>query len=286
MSRLIIGCGYLGHRVGRQWLERGHEVHALTRSKNRAASLEAEGFRPIVGDVVAPASLDALPAVDVMLYAVGFDRSSGRDMRTIYVDGLRNVLDSLDGEPRIVYISTTGVYGQCDGSWVDEESPTEPTREGGRVCLEAEQTLSAHRLGARATILRLAGIYGPGRIPRLDALLAGEAIPADPDVWLNLIHVDDAARIVDLVIEQADVERLLLVADGQPMLRRDFYKQLAQLTESPSPSFSTTQPGRRGGTNRRISSRRMMDVLKPTLVYPHYQAGLAAILDASPESSE
>ena len=97
---------------------------------------------------------------------------------------------------RFIYISTTGVYGTAGGEWVDEETPPDPQRDGGRASLAAEQVLAAHPLGARSIILRLAGIYGPGRVPFLDKLRAGEPIPAPSAGYLNLIHVDDAAAVV------------------------------------------------------------------------------------------
>ena len=94
-------------------------------------------------------------------------------MATVYVDGLQAALDALPtATGRIIYISSTGVYGQTSGEWVDEESECRPTREGGRVCLAAEGVLASPDLGQRAVVLRLAGIYGPGRIPRRTELPA------------------------------------------------------------------------------------------------------------------
>jgi nucleoside-diphosphate-sugar epimerase len=166
-DRLIVGCGYLGSRVGQRWLaeggraqnglaEGGH-VHVVTRSRQRAANLKEQGYAPIVADVTDRASLARLPPVSTVLYAVGFDRAAGSSMRQVYVDGLAAVLDALPaGVRRLIYISSTSVYGQTDGSWIDEDSPTVPTRENGRICLEAERTLMAHRLGGQAIILRLA----------------------------------------------------------------------------------------------------------------------------------
>src|SRR5439155_10779702 len=110
-----------------------------------------------------------------------------RSMREVYVGGLGHVLDTLPTPGRFVYVSSTGVYGQTDGTWVDERSETVPTEESGRVVLEAERLLRS-KLPA-AVVLRFAGIYGPGRLLRRQLLVAGEPLVGDAEKWLNLIHV-------------------------------------------------------------------------------------------------
>src|SRR5438552_1428072 len=126
---LVIGCGYLGRRVAAAWRDRGRRVAALTRG--RAAELAADGFEPVVGDVLDPASLAALPEAATVLYAVGLDRTAGRSMRDVYVTGLANVLAALPPCGRLLYVGSTSVYGQTDGSVVTEASPTEPATESG-----------------------------------------------------------------------------------------------------------------------------------------------------------
>jgi len=141
--------------------------------------------------------LSALPIVDTVVFAVGRARQSGATMLDIHVEGLRAVLDALPGETgRVIYVSSTGVYAQDAGEWVDEESVCEPVREGGRACLSGERLLFAHARGRDAIVLRLAGLYGPGRVPRSADVTAGRPIAGSPDAYLNLIHVEDAARAV------------------------------------------------------------------------------------------
>ena len=159
---LVIGCGYLGRRVLPLWKDR--RVFALTRRAEGAAELTTLGAEPVLGDVLRPESLHALPTVDTVLYAVGFDRASGATMRQVYVDGLANVLAHLPTPRRFLYVSSSSVYGQSDGGWVDEASPTEPLEESGRIVLEAERTL--HAALPDAVVLRFSGIYGPGRLLR------------------------------------------------------------------------------------------------------------------------
>src|SRR5438128_167242 len=130
--RLILGCGYLGRRVARLWLENGQRVAALTR-KN-ADALRELGVEPLPGDVLDRDSLRTLPVASTVLYAVGLDRATGKTMREVYVTGLANVLDTLPPCGRFVYVSATSVYGQTNGEWVTEASPTEPT-EAGKIVL-------------------------------------------------------------------------------------------------------------------------------------------------------
>src|SRR5690606_29190096 len=138
-----------------------------------------------------------------------FDRTSGHSQRDVYVDGLRHVLNAMAGRcERFVYISSTSVYGQTQGEWVDESSPCRPDRPNGQACLEAENLvweffpagMDPEQSGA--VVLRLAGIYGPGRLlRRVEQLRSGDPIGGNPEAWLNLIHVDDAATAV-LACEQ------------------------------------------------------------------------------------
>ena len=285
MHRLIVGCGYLGSRVATRWHERGDEVTVFTRSTEKAANLEASGYRTIVADVTQPASLRDLPYADTVLYAVGFDRSAGPPIQEVYAGGLRHVLDALPSDTgRIVYISTTGVYGAAAGDWVDENTPPAPARDGGRASLAAEETLRAYPLGARGVVLRLAGIYGPDRVPFLDQLRAGQPIPAFATGYLNLIHVDDAAEVVLRSAEAAlaDLPRVFCVSDGSPILRGDYYREVARLIGAAPPRFvdppADSPRALRAASDRRVKNDRMIRELAVKLKYPSYREGLAAIL--------
>jgi nucleoside-diphosphate-sugar epimerase len=288
VSTLILGCGYLGRRVGRRLaLSGGEEVYGTVRSPARADELAAWSVRPLLADVLDPGSLDRLPACDRVFYAVGFDRAAGLPMRTVYVEGLRNALGRLSGRiGRWVYASSTGVYGQDDGSWVDEDSPAEPRHESGRVCLEAEGALRevSAAEGLHFAILRLAGLYGPGRIVRRAGLERGEAIVGDPEKFLNLIHVEDAARGAVAALECGEAGRIYNVAADQPIPRRDYYARLAEGLGRPAPRFVSAEPGSpealRDEANKRVSNRRMRDELRVELLYPDVESGLRAALEA------
>jgi nucleoside-diphosphate-sugar epimerase len=277
----------LGERVARQWRDRGEKVAVVTRSFRRAAVLVNQGNTPIVADVCRPDTLQNLPPADCVLFSVGFDPAGGNSIEEVYAGGVRNVLAALStAVERFIYISTTGVYGPADGEWVDETTPPDPRREGGRASLAAEQVLAAHPLGRRATILRLAGIYGPGRVPFLDKLRSGEAIPAAVDGYLNLIHVDDAATIVVAAAEccnpVADGPHVYCVSDGHPVKRINYFREVARQIGAPSPVLvepdSNSPRARRAASDRRIRSTRVLSDFGVALAYPDYVAGLSAIL--------
>jgi nucleoside-diphosphate-sugar epimerase len=273
VGKLVVGCGYLGRRVAQRWRAEGHRVFATTRRPERAAELRAAGIEPVVCDVLSPDSLRALPDADTVAYCVGLDRSAGVPMRKVYVDGLANVLAER-AWPRFVYVSSTGVYGQSDGSEVDETAATEPTEEPGRVVLEAERLL--RELLAGAVVLRFGGIYGPGRLIGSRALLRGDPITGDPDRWLNLIHVEDGAAAVVAATERGRPGAVYNVCDDGPVRRRDFYALLARLLGAPPHRFAA--PLRPEGAGRRVVNRRLREELAVALRYPSYAEGLPASL--------
>ncbi|MBY0230044.1 MAG: SDR family oxidoreductase [Gemmataceae bacterium] len=263
---LVVGCGYLGLRVARLLLEAGHSVMATTRKPSRAEEFRALGIAPVVGDVTRALQL---PEVDAVIHAVGFDRAAGSPMRAVYVEGLANVLRSLPGSPRFVHVSSTGVYGQAEGI-VDDEGDTVPVEESGKVVLEAERVLRETR--PDATVLRFAGIYGPGRLLREAALRKGEPLAADADGWLNLIHVEDGARAVVAALDHPSMT--CNVCDGHPTTRRAFYSRLAELLGAPPPVFIE----KREAANRRIAGTRMRTVLGVEPRYRSFEEGLPASL--------
>ena len=283
MSCLIVGCGYLGRRIGAILLKRGEAVYATTRTAERGRELKPLGIIPLIADVLKPDSFPTFPTIDRVFYCVGYDRSAGVSFRVLYRDGLQNMLKALKNlTPRIVYASSTGVYGQDKGEWVDEESPTEPTTESGKACLDAERTLAETCLdsGIEYAVIRYSGLYGPGRMIRRSALERGEPIAGDPGKFLNLIHIQDAAIAAIAVLDAGTSGRTYLASDDQPVPRRSYYQMAAALLQAPSPSFVDPQLGNaiREEPNKRILNRRIKEELgfKPT--YPSIVEGLPASL--------
>lgn len=254
---LIIGCGYLGRRVAKLLLHENGRVSALTRSESTAAAFAEQGIEPLLGDVMRPESL-TFPDVDALVYAVGFDRTSSYSKHETYVTGLANVLDRAPTVRSFVYVSSTSVFGQTDGEWVHEDSPTEPATDGGKICLEAENLLQ-NRV-PNACIVRLAGIYGPNRLLRkVAALKNSEPISGNPDAHLNLIHVDDAARLVTQLSSAPTTESVYLGCDGEPLTRRAFYEELCGLVGAAEPTFDPGLPTRNSatGVNKRCRSTQL-----------------------------
>jgi len=287
MAKLIIGCGYVGFRVGRRWLAAGDQVFAMTRKPARAAELQELGFTPIIGDVVGPFALPPIENLETVLYAVGFDRAAPHSIHAVYVDGFARALAVLPEDvQRLIYVSSTGVYAQSGGEWVDEDSPCDPSRDGGRAVLAAERLLANHPLGARSVVLRLAGIYGPDRVPKLDDVRQGQPLAVDGDSFLNLIHVDDVVEAVLAAEHRGPLPARYVVSDGCPVRRGDFYGELARQLGAAPPRFVEPQsdsPARHRDTNsKRVRNTRMLAELLPTLHYPSYREGLAQVIRAAP----
>lgn len=270
--RLVVGCGYLGRRVAAGWLARGDRVWATTRSPQRAAELAAAGLEPLVVDLTGPFPLAALPDVDTVLWSASPDPASGTGHHALHVVGLGAVLDALPGTPRVLFTSSTGVYGDAAGGIVTEATPPQPDRPAGRAILEAERILGA-RCPGRSVVLRVAGLYGPGRLPRLDDLRAGRPLAGDPDTWLNLIHADDAAAVVVAVADHPAPAPLYVVSDGRPVRRREWYAALARLVGAPEPTWDTGTPRPRGG-DKRVDPAALFRDIGPVPRHPDPYAGL------------
>ena len=302
MHKLIIGCGYVGLSVAQRWLEQGHAVSALTRSETHAKQFQKLGITPLMGDITQPDSLNELPESKTVLYAVGFDRSAEKSRSEIYVEGLNHVLTEIKQRTqKIIYLSSTSVYGQSAGEWVDESSVCEPERENGQICLEAELLFQQHGLmpsgkpseTATAVILRLAGIYGPGRLlARMLQLKAGEPLAGRPDAWLNLIHVEDIVNTILKCDTDIQLESHYLVSDSRPITRREYYETLARLVKAPLPQFAEEAPGqpalktsrmhsteRAAGLNKRCCNKRLREELGVELDFPTIQEGLPQAIE-------
>jgi len=281
-TALIAGCGYVGHRIARQWSQQGLQTLAITRDASKAEHLRLESIQPVVLDLGSPAAWPSLPDVDIVLWAVGFDRRSGSDRQATWVDGLKRLLQELPPRStprRILYTSSTGVYGDGEGQDVDEQTPVNPSSEGGVACVAAEEVLQtwARQTGDEVCILRLAGIYGPDRLlRRITELQNATPIAAAPDEWLNLIHVDDAVSMIDWCAQNGhweDLKRIaasthasgsitINVVAANSVSRRDYYSILGKLVNATAPVFqspgtaeSSDTTRRRSSGNRRVISR-------------------------------
>lgn len=283
-SRLIVGCGYLGKVLAARWHAQGDVVFATTRSPDRARQFAGQGWNALVADVTEIASLAQLPAVDTAVFCVGYDPASSQSREDVYGQGVRNVLQCLpQSTKRFVLVSTTGVYGDAGGDVVDESTPCDPQRPGGKAFLAAEDSLRTNPDWAtKGVVMRLAGIYGPDRVPRAADIREGKPIPAPSSGALNLIHVEDAVQAICRVADQENVSPVYIVSDGCPVERRDYYQEVARLLDAPRPSFveppADSPAARRASADRRMTNRRLVEELGFRPKFPSYVEGLAAIL--------
>ncbi len=276
-TAFVFGAGYLGYPVAKGLLREGWEVGLLTRSAEKAKNFRAEGFSPVVGDWRSWDIARRIPPASRILIAVGHDSRTGSSRRETYVEGLRRVLPAIPAEAEVVYVSSTGVYHQDGGVWVDEFSPARPQSEGGRAHLEAESLLCRTRRSGigKTVVLRMAGLYGPSRVPRLAAMRPGVPL-AIKDGFLNLIHQRDAVRAILGAWNQPEAQPLYVVSDGTPVCRRDFYREVAKHLGLRELEF-TEGPGGRSEGSKRVWSARMQRDLVPRLEYPSFREGLAQI---------
>jgi len=274
---LIIGCGYLGNVIAANAKTMGLKVFATTRS--RADALISKGITPVICDVTNQESYANLPVVDGVIHCVGMDRSAGKSMREVYVDGLAGIASHLESQHfkgRFVHVSSTSVYGQNEGELIDEKSATLPAEGSGAIVLEAENKLRS--ILPDSIILRFAGIYGPSRLIRSKAILAGEPIVCSPDRYLNLMHVADGAKACLAALIQGTKGETYNASDDEPALRRDFYNHLALLLKATPPKFILSNPDQPSapheGTNRRISNAKLKRELVNSLQFPSFREGL------------
>jgi len=232
MSVVVVGCGYVGLELAGQLAERDRRVTGVRRSDAGLEAIESvgEGVDAVRADATDPDSLGALPDADAVVFAASSGGRGAAAARSVYVEGLTNVIEEYGSRgttpDRLVYTSSTGVYGDHEGAWVDEETPIDPTTEKTRVLAEAERVAleTAAEFGIDGTVARFAGLYGPDRY-RLERYLNGPVTAG----YLNMIHRDDAAGAVRYLLE-ADAARgePVLVVDDEPAEKHAFADWLAE----------------------------------------------------------
>ncbi|MDP1581735.1 MAG: NAD-dependent epimerase/dehydratase family protein [Candidatus Didemnitutus sp.] len=287
----IFGCGYVGTALAVALRVRGVAVVALTRNRDRAAELNTLGIETIIADLADHSWHAQLgDEVGAAICTVSAAAPTPEGYRQSYVNGLQSVLTwtKRRAEPlaSLLYTSSTGVYAQSGGATVDESAPTEPTSPTGRILAEAEALLPrASPKVRRWFVLRLAGIYGPGRHYLLNALRAGQtAFPGEPHVRLNLIHRDDVvgALLACLAAPEMGRSDTFNLSDGHPATKGEVVTWLAgQLSVAP-PTFGDAAVARtrRGEPtpDRVIANAKIRRVMGWAPTYPDYRAGYAALL--------
>lgn len=281
----IVGCGDIGLRVARRCQAEDRTVRALARSDDSARRLRTAGIEPVAGDLDAPLALTALPVTGrIVFYLVPPPAGGDSDPR------MAAFLTALDGRPaRIVYISTTGVYGDARGEWVTEDTPAHPTTPRARRRWDAECALHryAGAQGVEVVILRVPGIYGPGRLP-VEAIRSGRAVLAERDApYSNRIHADDLAAVCMAAAVRGVAGAVYNVSDGRPGSMTQYFNAVADALAMPRPpqvaradADGVLTPAMLSflDESRRVDNRRMREELGVVLRYPDFESGIRASL--------
>jgi nucleoside-diphosphate-sugar epimerase len=285
-SLLIVGCGDVGLRVVRA-LGGRLRVFALTSSPARVASLRAAGVRPVVGDLDDPASLGRLAGLaDAVLYLAPPPTSGSTDPR---LGALLAALARRAPPSRVVYASTTGVYGDCRGELVTETRPPNARTDRARRRVDAESRLRAwgRVTGARVSVLRIPGIYASDREggrPQDRVRRGTPVLAAADDGYTNHVHADDLARACIAALWRGRPQRVVQVCDDTDMKTGDYYDLVADLSGLPRPPRVTRAQAGDAFTpaqwsfldeSRRLSNARMKRELRLRLRRPTIREGLA-----------
>ena len=273
---LIVGYGDLGSRVAELAIRQGMDVIGLCRSTRPASA----NLRLISCDVTQPSTLAPLAQAspDFLIYCVAADAQTDASYQAQYVDGLKNVLQSLKGAPlkHVFFVSSTRVYGQANDSLLDEDAPAVPADFGGERLLQAEQAALAH--GTPATVLRLSGIYGPGRFRMLK--LAQQPFESWPqNSWTNRIYIDDAAgfiaHLINIRLNGLALHPCYIVTDSTPAPMHEVLNWLAKKMDLPSPPGTLAING-----GKRLDNHRLLET-GYALRYPSFKKGYSELLTES-----
>lgn len=286
-SVIIVGFGDIGQRVARLWLAEGAVVYGLARSEDKQGQMQGLGVVPILADLDEPATLGDLPPMaGSLLYWFAPPPGAGRtDPR---MKNLLSVLDAQGMPRRIIAISTTGIYGDQQGGWVSEDTPPNPQVDRARRRLDMETQLRdrGERDNLPVIILRVGGIYGPGRLP-LQRIKDG--VPVLHEALApktNRIHADDLARVCLAAAGKPGSSRIYNVSDGQDSNMTEYFFTLADhfgLPRPPAVDWAEAEQTLSQGMlsylreSRRMDTRRMQQELGVRLRYPTLLEGLKAI---------
>jgi nucleoside-diphosphate-sugar epimerase len=283
---LIVGCGDIGRRVAAMCLQRGESVFGMARSAESIAQMAAQGIRPLTADLAVPETLVELPTGRAVIYYFVPPPNSGDTDPC-----LRHFLAAIDPghmPHKIVLLSTTAVYGDCRGEWITEERPVQPQTARGRRRLDAETALRAWstHTGVPCVILRVGGIYGPGRLPLARLQQGLPIVREDESPYTNRIQQDDLAQICVAAAARGQNGAVYNVSDGRPGTMSNYFKAVAEACGLPPPpevSLAEAEKTMSEGMlsylqeSRRLDNSKLLRELGITLRYPTLAEGLAGV---------
>ena len=283
---LILGCGYVGTRLAKACLRKNISVFATTRREKHADSLKKLGIKPLLVATPCDIPVNILQQTTLLVDSIPLTRHAD-DMSASQLEWLANIAPKLTQLQWAGYLSTTGVYGDADGAWVNESHPCNPSSSRGIGRRQAEQAWLNANLPAE--IFRLAGIYGPER-NLIERLKAGDykAVQWNPPHYSSRIHVDDIIAALLAAMQSPSPARIINLADDLPLPHADYVQRLAALLKLPKPIILNPEEGKEQlsatalsffSDNKRISNQRLHDELLPQLIYPTFEQGIAAILN-------
>jgi len=285
---LIVGCGDIGIRVAGLERSAGRSVAGVARSEESAQRLRAAAIEPIRADLDVPSSLAGLPLNDAVVYY--FAPPPGKGVTDPRMQAFVSVLVPPNLPARVILISTTGVYGDCRGEWVTEEQPPNPQADRARRRLAAETALRrwSDTSDVPVVILRVPGIYGPGRLPE-ERLRDGEPVLREEESpFSNRIHAEDLARVCVAAARSRRPSVVYNCSDGHPTTMTDFFYRVADRLGIPRPPAIPLDEARRRlgegmlsylAESKRIDNRRMREELGVELLYPDLAAGLRSCVE-------
>jgi nucleoside-diphosphate-sugar epimerase len=274
-SVLIAGCGFVGLPLAQMFVSTGWETAALTASETSAASLHGQPFPVHALDITENDSFRHLARrrFDVVIHCASSGRGDANAYTAVFLAGTRNLMTNLVYE-RLIFTSSTSVYAQQDGSWVDETSPADPAPKTGQILRETEDLV----LASKGTVARLGGLYGPGRCAPLKKLMEERAsLEEDGARTMNTLHQLDAAAALHF-LAGTESRGLFNVVDNEPVTEIEWFRYVCQRLNKPlPPSGPRNLDRKRGWTNKRVSNRRLRS-LGWSLNYPTFREGLASML--------
>jgi nucleoside-diphosphate-sugar epimerase len=273
-SVLVIGCGYIGAQLLRNLSRSGWKASGTTLSESSADALRSEGLEVVAADLrTSDLRLLRENNPSVVVHCASSGKGGAVAYREIFLQATTRLIQDTNFE-HLIFTSSTSVYAQTDGSLVTETDPAEPERETGKILRETEELVLAHQ----GTVLRLAGIYGPGRCVPLEKLLSGEAVvEGDGERIMNSIHRDDAVSALSLAAANR-CPGIFNVADNTPVTQLEWFRWVcARLNRPLPPSAPRNLNRKRAWTSKRVSNAKLRS-LGWTPRYPSFRDGVEQIL--------